>query len=146
LSPKLLVADEAVSKLDVSVRAQILNLLKDIRQQHGISILFITHDLHVARYLCDRIGVMYFGKLVELGATEQVFGRPRHPYTRALLGTLDDAPGSIEESIAPPSPTGCRYASRCRHVVDACRAAHPALDAADGHDVACIRWRELTNQ
>ncbi len=147
LSPSLLVADEAVSKLDVSVRAQILNLLKDIRERHGVSILFITHDLHVARYLCDRIGVMYFGRLVELGATEDVFGQPRHPYTRALLGTLDDelGAGGIEEQIAPPSPTGCRYASRCRHRVDACGMAHPTLDAADGHAVACIRWRELRN-
>ena len=145
LSPSLLVADEAVSKLDVSVRAQILNLLKDIRERHGISILFITHDLHVARYLCDRIGVMYFGKLVELGGTEEVFGAPRHPYTRALLGTLDDElrSSSIEESIAPPSPTGCRYASRCRHRIDACTAEHPDFEAADGHAVACIRWREL---
>jgi oligopeptide/dipeptide ABC transporter ATP-binding protein len=147
LSPRLLVADEAVSKLDVSVRAQILNLMKDVRQAHALSILFITHDLHVARYLCDRIGVMYFGKLVELGSTEQVFTRPRHPYTRALLGTLDDAMATdadLDAIAAPPSPTGCRYASRCPHRVDRCGAAPPELeDVAAGHAAACLRLREL---
>lgn len=144
-SPRLLVADEAVSKLDVSVRAQILNLLKDVRQAHALSILFITHDLHVARYLCDRIGVMYFGKLVELGTTEQVFRAPSHPYTKALLGTLGDARLDDVAAMAPPSPVGCRYASRCRHVVDHCGKAHPALaELAAGHTVACYRAHDLS--
>jgi len=105
LSPKVLVADEAVSKLDVSVRAQILNLLKNVQESSALSILFITHDLHVARYLCHRIGVMYFGKLVELGPTEEIFAAPRHPYTRALLGTLnEDIRGAddAEAATAPP--------------------------------------------
>ncbi|MGE8941441.1 ABC transporter ATP-binding protein [Leptospira interrogans] len=146
MSPSLLVADEAVSKLDVSVRAQILNLLKDLRETLGLSIVFITHDLHVARYLCDRVGVMYFGKLVEIGETEQVFTASRHPYTRALLGTLDDElGGQVVETIAPPSDTGCRYASRCPHKADICTTEHPPLEAAgDGHLVACYRWRELS--
>ena len=87
LSPSLLVADEAVSKLDVSVRAQILNLLEASQRDLSLSVLFITHDLRVARYLCDRIAVMYFGRLVELGPTRGVFEHPRHPYTRALLGS-----------------------------------------------------------
>lgn len=143
LSPRLLVADEAVSKLDVSVRAQILNLMKDVRAAHALSILFITHDLHVARYLCDRIGVMYFGKLVELGPTEDVFTRPRHPYTKALLGTLDDAPADAtapDAFAAPPSPTGCRYASRCPLRIERCGEAHPPLEAlGGGHHAACIR-------
>lgn len=147
LSPRLLVADEAVSKLDVSVRAQILNLMKDVREAHALSILFITHDLHVARYLCDRIGVMYFGKLVELGPTEDVFTRPSHPYTRALLGTLDDVPADAsapDAFAAPPSLTGCRYASRCPHRVDRCGDAHPALqEIVAGHTVACIRHQEI---
>lgn len=147
LSPRLLVADEAVSKLDVSVRAQILNLLKDVRETERLSILFITHDLHVARYLCDRIGVMYFGKLVELGETEQVFTRPRHPYTRALLGTLGEARGEEsdpETFAAPPSATGCRYASRCPHRQDRCTATMPALEeVAAGHTAACLRLDEL---
>lgn len=146
LSPSLLVADEAVSKLDVSVRAQILNLLKDLRETLGLSILFITHDLHVARYLCDRVGVMYFGKLVEIGETEQVFTTPRHPYTRALLGTLEDElSGQSVETIAPPSATGCRYASRCPHRIEICSTEHPPLETVeDGHRVACYRWRELS--
>ncbi|MCC6470102.1 MAG: ABC transporter ATP-binding protein [Alphaproteobacteria bacterium] len=146
LSPSLLVADEAVSKLDVSIRAQILNLLKDVRDSLGVSIIFITHDLHVARYLCDRVGVMYFGKLVELGTVDQIFDAPRHPYTRALLGTLEDELRGAggPETFAPPGATGCRYASRCPHATALCVGAHPPMEAAsDGHDVACHRWREI---
>jgi ABC-type oligopeptide transport system ATPase subunit len=97
LSPSLVVADEAVSKLDVSVRAQILNLLRDIQRSMGLSLIFITHDLHVARYLCDRIAVMYFGKIVEFGPTEQIVRSPQHDYTKALFGARDEA-------IAPVDP------------------------------------------
>lgn len=147
LSPRLLVADEAVSKLDVSVRAQILNLLKDVREANALSILFVTHDLHVARYLCDRIGVMYFGKLVEIGRTEDVLTSPRHPYTRALVDTLKEDDAAIpdgETAMAPPSQTGCRYASRCTHAVTRCVEAHPELvEIVEGHAAACWRWREL---
>jgi len=145
LSPSLLVADEAVSKLDVSVRAQILNLLRDVQEASRLSILFITHDLHVARYLCHRIGVMYFGKLVEIGPTEEIFDAPRHPYTKALLGTLDEEIAEdAEVTAAPPAATGCRYASRCPHATDACAAEHPPLDrVAEGHAIACYRWREI---
>jgi oligopeptide/dipeptide ABC transporter ATP-binding protein len=149
LSPSLLVADEAVSKLDVSVRAQILNLLKDVQEANGLSILFITHDLHVARYLCHRIGVLYFGRLVELGPTEEIFMAPRHPYTRALLATLDDEIAGADEAdrtTMPPSASGCRYASRCPHAVAQCAAAQPGLEhIAHGHGVACHRWRQLTD-
>lgn len=88
LSPDLIVADEAVSKLDVSVRAQILNLLRATQERTGLAMLFITHDLHVARFLCHRIGVMHFGRLLEIGPTERIFEQPRHDYTRALIGTL----------------------------------------------------------
>jgi len=145
LSPSLLVADEAVSKLDVSVRAQILNLLRDVQEASGVAILFITHDLHVARYLCHRIGVMYFGKLVELGPTEEIFTAPRHPYTKALLGTLDEEISEdAEVTAAPPAATGCRYATRCPHAGEICATEHPPLDrVADGHAVACHRWREI---
>jgi oligopeptide/dipeptide ABC transporter ATP-binding protein len=150
LDPKLLVADEAVSKLDVSVRAQILNLLKDVQESGAVSILFITHDLYVARYLCHRIGVMYFGKLVELGPTEEIFEAPRHPYTQALLGTLEEKIGQgddAEMATAPPSATGCRYASRCPHAITRCRDTQPALaPIGGGHAVACHRWRELAPQ
>jgi len=146
LSPHLLVADEAVSKLDVSVRAQILNLLKDVQEAEALSVLFITHDLQVARYLCHRIGVMFFGKLIELGETEEIFASPRHPYSRALLGTLDarEEGSDAEATAAAPSAKGCRYASRCAHAASVCAESHPALErTAEGHEVACHRWREL---
>jgi oligopeptide/dipeptide ABC transporter ATP-binding protein len=146
LSPSVLVADEAVSKLDVSVRAQILNLLRDVQEANRLSILFITHDLYVARYLCGRIGVMYFGKLVELGPTEELFTAPRHPYTRALLGTIDATAGEDTERAGAPSASGCRYASRCSHAAAPCAATHPAPEAvADDHVVACHRWHELAD-
>ncbi len=143
LQPSMIVADEAVSKLDVSVRAQILNLLKAIHAKSRMAMIFITHDLHVARFLCDRIGVMYFGKLVEIGPTEDIFATPCHPYTEALLGTIDK--GRADETrpaLRRPdlSFPGCRYYERCGFRRDACREAHPALGThAPGHQVACIR-------
>lgn len=90
LEPKLIVADEAVSKLDVSVRAQILNLLRAVQRRAGLAMIFITHDLHVARFLCHRVAVMHFGKMLEIGPTERIFERPQHDYTRALIGTLEN--------------------------------------------------------
>ena len=141
LAPKLIVADEAVSKLDVSVRAQILNLLRDLQRLSGVALLFITHDLRVARYLCDRIGVMFFGRLVEIGATEDVFTRPLHPYTRALLATIEDEELG-EVSLEPPTPSdagGCRYRSRCPMARADCATHRPELAARGGGTqlVAC---------
>jgi oligopeptide/dipeptide ABC transporter ATP-binding protein len=142
VQPKLIVADEAVSKLDVSVRAQILNLLRDVQAATGVALLFITHDLRVARYLCDRIGVMFFGRIVEIGATEEVFAHPLHPYTRALLSTLEGETGS-GTALEPPAPSssgGCRYRSRCPIARDDCRRVRPELAApaiAPGRLVAC---------
>jgi oligopeptide transport system ATP-binding protein len=151
LSPALIVADEAVSKLDVSVRSQILNLFKDLQGELGMSIIFITHDLRVARYICHRIGVMYFGKLVELAPTEALFAKPRHPYTKALLGTLDPTVDETEEdeteaageAFNPTGDTvGCRYYARCPMRVPRCAEAHPGHeDVAEGHTVACYEWR-----
>jgi peptide/nickel transport system ATP-binding protein/oligopeptide transport system ATP-binding protein len=103
LSPKLVVADEPVSKLDVSVRAQILNLFRDMQQETGIAMLFITHDLRVARYLCDRIAVMYFGKVVEMGATEELFTTPKHEYTRTLLNA--DRRDRLRREPPPAEPS-----------------------------------------
>lgn len=141
VEPRLIVADEAVSKLDVSVRAQILNLLRDVQASTGVALLFITHDLRVAQYLCDRIGVMFFGRLVELGATEDVFAKPRHPYTRALLSTLDDDGGDLAalEPPAPASSGGCRYRSRCPIARSECAEHRSELQpTADGKQaVAC---------
>jgi peptide/nickel transport system ATP-binding protein len=150
MSPALVVADEPVSKLDVSVRAQILNLFKDLQQAFNITIIFITHDLRVARYLCHRIGVMYFGKLVEIAPTEELFSAPKHPYTKALLGTLDESAATLEgqsavagEAFNPAADTvGCRYFDRCPLRVERCRAAHPSFeDVKSGHGVACYEWR-----
>lgn len=141
LEPKLIVADEAVSKLDVSVRAQILNLLGDVQKSIGVALLFITHDLRVARYLCDRIGVMFFGRLVEIGATEDVFARPIHPYTKALLATLDeeDTGGVTVEPAPPADASGCRYRSRCPIAQPECASSPPKLmpGPVAGRWVAC---------
>lgn len=141
VEPRLIVADEAVSKLDVSVRAQILNLLRDVQAATGVALLFITHDLRVARYLCDRIGVMFFGRVVELGATEDVFTKPRHPYTKALLATLHDEDGEVA-ALEPPAPAnagGCRYRTRCPIAQPECVSHRPELQmTADGkQSVAC---------
>ena len=150
MSPALVVADEPVSKLDVSVRAQILNLFKDLQQQFNITIIFITHDLRVARYLCHRIGVMYFGKLVELAPTDELFRAPKHPYTKALLGTLDETAASLDgtrevagEAFNPTTDTvGCRYYSRCPLRTDRCLTAHPPLeDISADHRIACYEWQ-----
>lgn len=154
LNPRFLVADEAVSKLDVSVRAQILNLFKDIQAETGITMLFITHDLQVARYLCTRIGVMYFGKLVEVGPTEELFSNPRHPYTQALLSTLSrDADQSRDGTFAEEAfnPTeddrvGCRFYKRCTMRQEHCAQTHPELETVKGgHQVACYEWRRTGN-
>ena len=150
--PKVLFADEAVSKLDVSVRAQILNLLKWIRETYALTIIFVTHDLHVARFLCDRIAVMYFGKLVETGKTSDVFSSPAHPYTRELIGTLDarrgDSPAEAHEAFNPSkdSTEGCRFLKRCGFSLPACRQAHPETrPISSNHTVACNLFDDLTS-
>lgn len=119
LSPALIVADEAVSKLDVSVRAQILNLLKRLHQERGLSLLFITHDLHVARFLCHRIGVMRAGRLLEIGPTQELFAHPTHDYTRTLLGTITEAVPAHPQ--APQDPRATRQAPSAPAAV-----THPA--------------------
>jgi oligopeptide/dipeptide ABC transporter ATP-binding protein len=141
LRPRLIVADEPVSKLDVSVRAQILNLLREVQKSSGIALLFITHDLRVARYLCDRIGVMFYGRLVEIARTEEAFACPRHPYTRALLSTLDEE-FDVDITIEPPLPAdaeGCHYRTRCSIAKAECARDRPRLEPIpNGHQlVAC---------
>jgi len=137
-SPKLLVLDEAVSALDLSLRAQVLNLLLDLRREHDLSMLFITHDLAVVRALADRVAVMYSGELVEVAPRASVLQRPRHPYTRALLDAVPATdPGAANESGdqilsgEPPSqehiPAGCAFASRCPLAEPRCETEHPAM-------------------
>ena len=146
LSPKLVVADEPVSALDVSVQAQILNLLKELQEEYGMAYLFVSHDLRVIRHVSDHVAVMYLGKVVELGSSEELFRQPLHPYTRSLLSAvpmLGSAPtehivlsGDIPSPIAPPP--GCRFHTRCFRARKACSECSPLLrEAAPGRFVAC---------
>lgn len=136
VEPEFIVFDEAISALDVSIQAQILNLLNDLQERLGLTYLFITHDLSVVRYLADRVAVMYVGQLVEEGATEDIFSDPQHPYTKALLKSIPSMdPGErsarVEAIGDVPSPSnpppGCRFAARCPQVFDRCRAEQPIL-------------------
>lgn len=155
MQPSLLVADEAVSKLDVSVRSQILNLFKEIQTEMNMTMIFITHDLHVARFLCDRIGVMYFGKLVELGPTNEIYDAPRHPYTKALLETLAESGWSDTErqslageafNPAADERIGCRFYKRCWLRQARCAEAHPATEQIKPERfVACYEWQTLAS-
>lgn len=145
LGPRLLICDEAVSALDVSVQAQILNLLADIRAQMGLSMLFIGHDLSVIRLLSDRVMVMHLGKISELGEAESLFGRPRHPYTRALIESVPQPDpglplrGTVTGEIPSPlePPAGCSFHPRCPVATERCRRETPALSGIDGREVAC---------
>jgi oligopeptide transport system ATP-binding protein len=151
--PKLIVADEPVSALDLSVQAQVLNLLQDLRDRLGVAYLLVAHNLAVVRHLAHRTAVMYLGRIVEIGPTEQIFAYPRHPYTQALLSAMPvPDPASKRRRIPLPGevpsprnlPTGCRFHPRCCHAVDACRTAEPPLESCGpGHDVACYLPGEL---
>jgi len=155
VQPKLIVADEPVSALDVSIRAQILNLLADLRDEFGLSYLFVAHDLSAVAYLSDRVAVMYLGSIVELAASETAYRAPLHPYTEALLSAVPVADPDIEDARRavrpvgePPDPanppSGCCFHPRCLYAEDRCREARPALEElAPGHSVACHRACEL---
>jgi oligopeptide/dipeptide ABC transporter ATP-binding protein len=154
LNPRLVVADEPVSALDVSVQAQIVNLLLDLQDRLGLSMLFVAHDLGVVRHVADRVAVMYLGRIVELAPVTDLYGEPRHPYTAALLGAAPKADPELRDAVAVPMgeiadptrpPTGCAFHPRCPFAVDVCRVERPDLRAvADGHWSACHRADELT--
>ena len=148
LQPRLIILDEAVSALDKSVEAQVLNLLLDLKQEFGLTYVFISHDLNVVRYISDRVMVMYLGEVVEIGDCETLFNNPKHPYTRALLSSVPsmDPDHRTEKpplSGDPPNPinppTGCRFHTRCSHVQPVCATTRPALvSGPDGDGVACL--------
>ncbi len=153
LRPRLLILDEPTSGLDMSVQATVLNLLLELRSRFGLTYLFISHDLSVVRRLCDRVAVMYLGRVVEAAPAGKVFEQPLHPYTRMLLAAAPSLDTGARAAVAalegePPSaariPPGCAFAARCPHAVARCREEDPLLQQADdGRDVACHRWREL---
>jgi oligopeptide/dipeptide ABC transporter ATP-binding protein len=149
VNPTFLLADEPVSALDVSIQAQILNLLRDLQDELGLSLLFIGHDLSVVEYLCDRVMILYLGRVMEIASTTDIYRRPRHPYTRALLDAAPRAGGPRRSGRTvlggePPSPvnvpTGCVFRTRCPYAKPACAQEVPALRVVgEGHAVACIR-------
>ncbi|MBV8189429.1 MAG: dipeptide ABC transporter ATP-binding protein [Alphaproteobacteria bacterium] len=153
VEPKLIVADEPVSALDVSIQAQVINLMRALQQRFGLAYIFISHDLAVVKHIADRIAVMYLGKIVETATTDELFRNPRHPYTRALLAAvpLPDPTaqrerrlleGDIPSALSPPG--GCRFHTRCPFVRDACRRDEPQLaDDGTAHATACPYWPEF---
>ncbi|MFY7961157.1 MAG: ABC transporter ATP-binding protein [Elsteraceae bacterium] len=154
VEPDLIICDEPVSALDLSIQAQVVNLLADLRARTGVSYLFISHDMAVVRHLATSVAVLYSGRIVEMGPAARIFADPRHPYTRMLL---EASPIAVPREIAvrkpvtgePPSPydalPGCRFASRCPHAVDPCRDATPGLSIFDdgGRQAACVRAADL---
>ena len=155
VEPELIVCDEAVSALDVSVQAQVINLLQDLQAQFGLAYLFIAHDLAVVKHVAHRIAVMYLGRVVEIADSQALFAHPRHPYTQALLGAIPRPvpnpmgvrnllSGDVPSPISPPS--GCHFHTRCPHAQSACQQSAPPLAAVDGHAVACHLWRDLPAQ
>jgi peptide/nickel transport system ATP-binding protein len=149
LEPKVLICDEPTSALDASIRAQILNLLVDLKNRRGLTLVMISHDLRAIRFLCDRVGVMYLGRIVELSSATEIFDHPAHPYTQALMqasmiesGLAEDAPDLLKGDLPSPvnPPAGCHFHPRCAYVAAICRTSSPKLEALPGeaaHRAAC---------
>jgi peptide/nickel transport system ATP-binding protein len=153
LNPKLVVADEPVSALDVSVQAQVLNLMADLQEELGLTYLFVAHDLSVVKHISDRVAVMYVGKLVEMAPTDDLFSTPKHPYTAALLSAVPEPDPRtkseriiLQGEVANPAdpPSGCYFHPRCSYATEQCKSETPVLqEIADGHYVSCHRAEEL---
>ena len=154
LEPRVVILDEPTSGLDLSVQATVLRLFRDLRERLGLTYLFVSHDLSVVRRMCDRVAIMYLGRIVEVGETARIFAAPAHPYTRALLAAAPKlTPGTLADTPAlpgdPPSPiavpSGCAFRTRCAFAVPACADTRPDLGPTDARDqaVACLRWRDL---
>lgn len=150
LAPKLIVCDEPVSALDVSIQSQIINLLDDLQNRLGLAYIFIAHSLNVVKHISDRIAVMYLGKIVEIATSDDLFANPLHPYTQALLSAIPvPAPGAqpppipLEGDVPSPAnpPAGCRFHTRCKYCVERCRTEEPVLTGEGGHQVACHLYR-----
>ena len=156
LEPRVLILDEPTSGLDLSVQATVLNLLQDLKAQLGLTYLFISHDLSVVARMCDRVAVMYLGRIVEIAPAAEIFTRPKHPYTRALLAAAPrlEHDGQVTGTMVegdPPNPrnlpSGCAFRTRCPHAIQRCAEVVPDLDpVSPGHNAACIRWREIDPQ
>jgi peptide/nickel transport system ATP-binding protein len=154
LNPEFIVCDEPVSALDVSIQAQILNLLMDLQDQFGLTLMFVTHDLSVVRHISNTIGVMYLGQMVETSPTEELFQHQLHPYTKALLSAIPstDIHKKSErimlkgELVSPINPKpGCRFAARCPYAKEECRQPQKLEEIRPGHFVSCCRVRELND-
>ena len=153
LNPRIIVCDEAVSALDVSIQAQVINLLHDLQQEFGLTYLFISHDLSVVEYISDKVGVMYLGKMVEFAPTKALFSHPMHPYTESLLSAVPIADPTVlseriplEGEIPNPAnpPSGCYFHTRCRYCIHDCEETSPDyVELEPGHYVACHRAKEL---
>lgn len=153
VNPEFIVADESVSALDVSVQAQILNLMLSLRDKHNLTILFIAHDLSVVEYLCDEVVVLYLGKIVESGNAKEIYSNPQHPYTRALLSAVpipdpranidrEILKGDMPSALSPPS--GCVFRTRCKYADERClETIPPTVNINDGHSAACLKLGEL---
>lgn len=150
LNPEFIIADEPVSALDVSIQAQIINLLKQLKEDFNLTFLFISHDLSVIKYLSDRIAIMYLGEVVEIGTTEEIFKNPKHPYTKALLSSVPELnPQDEKERIhlqgelpSPENlPTGCKFHTRCPYVMEICKTSTPQIkDFSDTHNCKCFLY------
>ena len=155
VEPEFIVCDEPISALDVSIQAQIINLLIKLQKENHLTYLFISHDLSVVRHISDRVGIMYLGSMVELGSSQAIFGQPLHPYTKALISAIPEADpdsektrkripleGEVPSPIDPPS--GCKFRPRCAYATGKCAQEIPTWEeAAPGHFVACHHWREV---